>query len=272
MAFPLLDYPTPYYLQILTIILVLFASAGLLYWINTNFNHKKYKNILLVCLWGFSAFFFYKIVDEFWFAPKKFESAKNIRYLQVIKKFTDIRDTQLAYKSIKGKYQNNWDSLIKFIELDSFILTEKKDSTVLDLEKTKLYNGVKMYNNIVITKNLDTVSVKDLLFGNDDRYKKMMYVYINPSTNKTYDWAKSKSITSKFELKAGLLPKGDDLFPVFEVRVHKDSILFDQNEDLLAQEKLVKSVDGVDGEFLIVGSMDEVKENGNWPKNYTKDQ
>ena len=53
--------------------------------------------------------------------------------------------------------------------------------------------------------------------------------------------------------------------PVFEVKVDKKIILYDQNEDLLKQEKETVSVDGVNGPSIILGSLSEVSTNGNWP-------
>ena len=50
--------------------------------------------------------------------------------------------------------------------------------------------------------------------------------------------------------------------------VKKNVILHDLDKDLLAQENQVVSVDGVNGDALKVGSMDEVKTIGNWPKTY----
>ena len=38
------------------------------------------------------------------------------------------------------------------------------------------------------------------------------------------------------------------------------------------RENLVQGVNGVNGNALKVGSMDEVNTNGNWPKNYKKNQ
>jgi hypothetical protein len=55
---------------------------------------------------------------------------------------------------------------------------------------------------------------------------------------------------------------------VFEASVKKDIILFDQDRDLVIPENQVQSVDGVNGDALKVGSMDEVKTIGNWPKTY----
>jgi len=58
---------------------------------------------------------------------------------------------------------------------------------------TKRYGGVKTYKDIVIVDTLGFVSVKDSLFGFDNRYETMMYVPF------------SKNDDTKFELKAGFL-------------------------------------------------------------------
>ena len=71
---------------------------------------------------------------------------------------------------------------------------------------------------------------------------------------------------AKFELKAG---KIDDI-PVFEASVDKAVVLHDQNKNLVANEKQVVSVDGVNGPKIAVGSMNEISTSGNWPKNFAK--
>jgi hypothetical protein len=76
----------------------------------------------------------------------------------------------------------------------------------------------------------------------------------------------------KFDLKAGVLEQNGVNIPVFEASVSKKILLFDQDENLVDLESEVKSVEGVNGPTLKVGSMDEVNTNGNWPKNYSKDQ
>ncbi|GAL70929.1 hypothetical protein [Jejuia pallidilutea] len=48
----------------------------------------------------------------------------------------------------------------------------------------------------------------------------------------------------------------------------KSVILFDQPKDLVMQENEVVSVEGVNGDEIKVGSMEEVKTIGNWPKTY----
>ena len=75
-------------------------------------------------------------------------------------------------------------------------------------------------------------------------------------------------VDEMFAIKADVINKNGYNVPVFEVSVSKDIILFDQNKDLLKQEKALKSVDGVNGPALVLGSMSEVSTNGNWPTTY----
>jgi len=76
----------------------------------------------------------------------------------------------------------------------------------------------------------------------------------------------------KFELKAGLLDQNGIKIPVFEASVSKKVLLFDQEKNFVDLESEVKSVEGVNGPSLKVGSMDEINTNGNWPKNYSTEQ
>ena len=246
-------------LQILSVILVLLVTAGLLYWINSDTFQNKHKKYILIFLWVFVAIYSYKTINSV-YEVIQFDDLKEVRYQKVIKNLIDIRDSELAHRSVKGQFQNNWDSLVKFIELDSFTLTQRRDSSILDKEMTKRYGGVKTYKDIVIVDTLGFVSVKDSLFGVDNRYTKMMFV---PG---------AEDEDTKFELRSGYIEQNGLDIPVFESKVKKSVILFDQNEDLIYKENLVQSVDGVNGSALRVGSMDEVNTNGNWPKNYTKNQ
>ena len=235
-----------------------FIAIGIVYYIKTRMQ-DKHKPYVLGSLWIliliFASLLFTSIYDEI-----KFDEVKNARYQVVIKNLKDIRDTQLAHRTVKGVFQNNWDSLVKFVEIDSFTITQRRDSSVLDKEMTKRYGGVKTYKDIVIVDTLGFVSVKDSLFGFDNRYKTMMYVPF------------SKNDDTKFELKAGFLNQNGIDIPVFEALVKKRVILHDQSLNLILKENQVQSVDGVNGTSLKIGSMDEVNTNGNWPKNYSKDK
>ena len=234
-----------------------FIAIGILFYVKTRMQ-DKHKPYVLGSLWVlillFASLLFKSIYDEI-----KFDEVKNARYQVVIKKLKDIRDTQLAHRTVKGVFQNNWDSLVKFVEIDSFTITQRRDSSVLDKEMTKRYGGVKTFKDIVIVDTLGFVSVKDSLFGFDDRYLNMMYVPF------------SKDDQTRFELQAGFLNQNGIDIPVFEAFVKKRIILYDQSLNLVLKENQVQSVDGVNGSSLKIGSMNEVNTNGNWPKNYSKD-
>lgn len=227
------------------------------YFIKNKMKDKD-KPILLGVLWTIIILFgflsFTSINNEI-----KFDEVKNGRYQIVIKNLKDIRDTQLAHRTVRGVFQDNWDSLVKFVEIDSFTITQRRDSSVLDKEMTKRYGGVKTYKDIVIVDTLGFISVKDSLFGFDDRYLGMMYVPF------------SKDDQTRFQLKAGFLNQNGIDIPVFEAFVKKRVILYDQSLNLVLKENQVQSVDGVNGSSLKIGSMNEVNTNGNWPKNYSKD-
>ena len=185
----------------------------------------------------------------------QFNQLKEKRYAVVIEKLKDIRDAELAHRTVKGNFTDNFDSLVHFIETAKFTITQRKDSTVIDEELTKRYGGVETTKDIVIIDTLGYVPVKDSLFKTDTRFRTMMNVPVGKPG-------------AKFDLKAGVL----DGIAVFEASVQKDILLFDQDKNLVSRENEVVSVEGVNGPTLKVGSMDEVNTNGNWPKNYSKEQ
>ena len=90
------------------------------------------------------------------------------------------------------------------------------------------------------------------LFGLNESYKMMAKIPI-------------EGTDSEFSIKSDIIDKNGYEVPVFEVKVKKDIVLFDQNKDLLDQENKVISVDGVNGAELVLGSMTEVSTSGNWP-------
>ncbi|TXE06491.1 hypothetical protein ES711_13325 [Gelidibacter salicanalis] len=238
---------------IIAIVIVILLTIGIV-WLIDKFVPKKIKPILHIVLWAAIAFLGYSTFMSV-YGEIEFNKRKDKSYAAVIEKLIDIRDSEMAYKQVNGKFTDSFDALVKFIDTAHYTITQRKDSTVFDAEATKKFGGVTMTKEIIIIDTLGTVSVKDSLFGADTRYKTMMNVPVGkPGT--------------KFTLKAGML----DNIPVFEASVDKSLILDGEDTNLVAKEKQVISVDGVNGPKLMVGSMDEVKTNGNWPKNYsTKD-
>ena len=237
---------------IIAIVIVILLTIGLV-WVIDKFVPKKLKPVLNIALWLLIIFLGYKTYMSV-YGEIQFNQLKEKRYALVIEKLKDIRDAELAHKTVTGQFTDSFDGLIKFVENGKFTITQRRTETVKDEALSRSF-GVDMFKEIVVIDTLGFVSVKDSLFKNSDRYKTMMDVPVGePGT--------------KFTLKAGKL---DDI-PVFEASVEKSKLLFDQDKNLVDKENQVISVDGVNGPTLKVGSMDEVNTNGNWPKNYSKEQ
>ncbi|QQY81502.1 hypothetical protein JJL45_11255 [Tamlana sp. s12] len=237
---------------ILITVAVILLTIGLVKLID-KIIPSKLKPVLTIALWiliGYLGYLTYMSIYE----PIQFNKVKNKRYVQVIESLKDIRDAELAHRQVTGKFEGDFNKLIKFIDTAKYTITQRRDSTILDEEKTKLY-GVDSYKEIVVIDTLGFVSVKDSLFKSSNRYKTMMDVPVGkPGT--------------KFNLQAGFIEQNKINIPVFEASVKKRDLLFDQSNDLIIQENQVISVDGVNGDALKVGSMNEVKTTGNWPKTY----
>ncbi|NNF82832.1 MAG: hypothetical protein HKO96_09140 [Flavobacteriaceae bacterium] len=220
-----------------------------------KFVPKKVKPLILLGLWILIAFLAYKTFMSV-YGEIQFNKVKNERYAIVIDNLIDIRDSQLAHRTVTGKFANNWDGLVRFLDTAQFTITQRRDTSILDEEATRRFGGVPTFKDIVVIDTLDFVKVKDSLFGADDRYKTMMNLPVGQTD-------------AKFELKSGVIDQNGLNIPVFEVRAPKKLILNDQDPYLIAKENEVVSVDGVNGDAIKVGSMDEVNTNGNWPKNYS---
>jgi hypothetical protein len=210
------------------------------------------KIVIRIVLWVFIGVLGY-LTYQAVYGPVEFNKIRDRRYIDVVKKMKDIRDLQLAHRDIEGNYGSNFDDLLKFVDTAQFVITQRRDTTFLDEEYRKIY-GVDKYKEDVVIDTLSFASVKDSIFGSSDRYRDIMYI---PHTEK-----------KKFEMSAGYIEENGNKIPVFEVKASKDVILADQNADLVVQEKQIKSVDGVDGAYIQVGSMKQLNTNGNWPKNF----
>ena len=202
-----------------------------------------------VILWVASIFFAYKIYDSI-NGPLQFNQKKNERYATVIDRLKDIRSAQIAYKDVKGVFSNNFDSLIEFVDKGHFTLIEKRDSSFLEYDR--IYR-IDMLREVVVVDTLGTVEVKDSLFKNSDEYKEMAFIPINGVNGQ------------KFEIASKVIDKNGYKVPVFQVKVKKSVILFDQNKDLIKQENETIAVDGVNGPEIVLGSLTTVSTNGNWP-------
>ncbi|MDN3493684.1 hypothetical protein [Winogradskyella bathintestinalis] len=235
---------------IIAIVVIIVLTIGIV-WLIDKFVPRKIKPVINILLWALIIFLGYMTYMSV-YKEIQFNTLKEKRFAVVIDRLIDIRDAQLAYKDVNGTYTDSFDKLIKFVETGKVPITQRRDTLVLDEERTKAFGGVETMKTETLIDTLSYYSVKDSIFGGSDRYKNMMNVGVGKEG-------------ATFEMKAGKL----DEFSVFEASVDKAVILDDQEKYLIEKEKQVVSVDGVNGPSLKVGSMDEVFTKGNWPKSYT---
>jgi len=209
------------------------------------------KTGIQIGLWIISIFFAFMIYKSI-SAPITFDKIKKERYKAVIEKLKDIRDVQEAHRVVKGKYASNFNDLIKFIEVGKFTVTQQRDSSYMEVDKTY---KIDVLREVRIIDTLGFVPIKDSLFGGSDRYKKIMDV----------PYAKNGE---KFTMSAKTHNANGFNATVFEAKVNKRVVLSDQPEDLIKREETLKSVEEVPGPEIIVGSLEEVSTSGNWPRIY----
>jgi len=208
--------------------------------------------VIQIVLWiliGLLSFMVYNSIMR----PVRFNKVKEERYAQVIENLKDIRQAQLAHKTVIGKFEKNPEKLIAFLDTAKFTLTQRRDSSFISYNKILKIDEPR---DTIVIDTLGYASVKDSLFKDSDRYRNMMKIAIDGVDEVTVD------------MDAGFIEKNDLQIAVFEAKVPKDKILKDQDRDLVLQEKEVRSVDGVNGTHLSVGSMTEVNTSGNWPTSY----
>ncbi|WP_299163414.1 hypothetical protein [uncultured Eudoraea sp.] len=211
------------------------------------------KTILQIVLWIICVGLGYLIYRSVT-GPIEFKKVKEERFSKVISNLKDIRDSQEAYRTVNGKFANDFNSLITFVDTGKYTITQQRDSSYMEFDKVY---GIDLLREVTIIDTLGFVSVKDSLFKGDDRYKSMMNV----------PYAQGGET---FEMKAEIVDKGGYKAPVFEAKVKKDIILYDQPRDLMARENAQISVEEVNGPEIRVGSLTDVSTNGNWPPIYDK--
>lgn len=211
------------------------------------------KIVIQLVLWALSILFGFMIYNSV-NAPIKFNKVKQERFAKVVASLKDIRNAQEAYKTVNGRFANDFNTLVSFVDTGKYTITQQRDSSYMEFDKAY---GIDMLREVKIIDTLGFVSVKDSLFKKDDRYKTMMNVPF--ATN-----------GEKFEMKAAIVDKGGYKASVFEAKVKKDVILYDQPKDLLAKENAAINVEEVNGSEIKVGSLNDVSTSGNWPPIYDK--
>ncbi len=233
-------------------ILIIIAGivvTGFLAYAIVNYIPRKFHWLISIVLIGSAVLLVYKINFEIG-KPIKFNKEKKVKYAKVIEKMKILRDAEVAHKKVTGNYTSNGENLIKFIDTAQFALTQ-----IRNVPKTiHLGGGI---TKEIEERVVDTIGYEDVrasFVGRD--YQNMMQI---PGTDQN------------FVIEIGEVEKIIGLkAPVFEIKVNKGLILKGMDMNLVKQEKEAIGGEEVRGEFIRVGSLGEVSEDGNWPPFYDK--
>ena len=231
---------------ILIIILSIIAVGFIAYAIIKYLPLDK-QWILSAFLWLAIAFLGFKIYDGI-MSPINFDQEKIIRYKKVIHNLKMIRDAEVAFYQVKGRYTDNEQELVNFVENGKLALTESK----YVVQKKKIGGGIVVDVDVKVTDTIGYEEIKKSFEGRD--YKNMFNV---PGTD------------VKFQISLAMVEKVAGLMsPTFEVKVDKGIVLQGMDKHLVQQEKIAFGGEQIRGEFVSVGSIEEVSTSGNWPPFY----
>lgn len=216
-------------------------------------NYLTMKKVLTAVLWIVSILLGYLIYQSI-MAPIEFNKTREERFTAVIERLKEIKVAQEAYKTVNGKYAGDFEGLVQFIDTAEFTITQQRDSSFM--RYNRVYR-IDMQVDTIVIDTLGRVSIKDSLFKNSMSYKELMNVPYGQNGE-------------TFELKAEIITKGNFQVPVFMALVKKDVVLYDQPEDLRLKENTHNSIEEVNGNQIVVGSLTEVSTSGNWPSIYDK--
>jgi len=210
-------------------------------------NLRWIPSILLLALAIFLGFQIYGGIME----PIKFNEQKVVKYAKVVNSLKIIRDAEVKYYEVYGKYTKDKAGLIQFIDTAQLALTETK--TIV--EQVNKGGGIIVDEEKRVT---DTIGYEPVIkYFRDRDYKTMFNVPGVPNT--------------EFELEIGEVEKVPGLMqPTFRARTPKRGILDGMNESLVKQELEAIETDQIKGEYVSVGSLEEVTTGGNWPPSYDR--
>jgi hypothetical protein len=183
--------------------------------------------------------------------PIKFNEEKIEKFSVVVDNLKIIRDAEVKYYEVNSQYTNDKAGLINFINTARLAITETK--TIV--EKINKGGGIIIDEEKKVT---DTIGYEPVLkYFKDRNFKDMFKV---PGTDGV-----------EFEIEIGSVEKVPGLVvATFRARTPKKGILVGMNESLLKQEIEAVENDQIKGEFVSVGSLEEVTTGGNWPPAYDK--
>jgi len=235
---------------LLGMILAAILVAVLIAIVIVRYLPLKFRWIASILLLVSAIFLGFKIYNGI-MEPINFNKDKVKRYSKVVENLKIIRDAEVKYYEANGKYTQDKTLLIKFI-----------DSAELALTVTKtIVETVNQGGNItaeVERRVIDTIGYEPVLKYFKNRNYKGMFVV--PGLKGT-----------EYELEVGTVEKVQGLVvPTFMAKTPKQALLAGMNKSLVKLELEIMDSDQIKGEYVSVGSLNEVTTAGNWPPSYDK--
>tara|TARA_R110002126_G_scaffold291495_1_gene453188 strand:- start:16827 stop:17552 length:726 start_codon:yes stop_codon:yes gene_type:complete len=186
--------------------------------------------------------------------PILFAEEKVKRYKPVVKSLKIVRDAEIKYYEVTGKYTKDKAGLIQFIDTAQLALTETK-TIVQTVNKGSKWAPIMVEEEVRVT---DTIGFEPVLkYFKDREYKTMFKV---PGVE-----------GAEFELETAEVEKVQGLIvPTFRARTSKEGVLKGLNKSLVKQELEAMESIQIKGEYVSVGSLEEVSTGGNWPPSYDR--
>ena len=205
------------------------------------------KKLLIQLVLVVMVFFLgYKVYDSI-MEPVRYKKSTSDREKIIIEKLNQIKELEIQYKKLNGKYSGSFDTLIDFYLNDQMPLVYKS-GTVPDTltEEQALNMGL-------ITRDTTFIAIKDTLLKDVEGFD-IHKISLVPFTHGKV----------KFELEVSTVKRANFDVPVFEVRSYKKDYLAEiKEQDLLQNDLLImKEDDKFPG--LKLGSLTEPSTDGNW--------
>ena len=208
----------------------------------------KAKNIAIILI-PLNIILFYFVYNSI-NSEVEFNKDAGSRIAENVQKLKDLRQVQVKYKQNKGKFADNFKSLIYFLENDSMAIVKATGET-----PDSLINGTQMSDELalelgLITRDTTYALAKETVF--DDAYmnsrKNEFPLDINKLTIIPYS-------NATYNIDAGQVEKGNVIVQVFEISSNYETVFsgLEAENRSYALEALLK-----------VGSMTEASLNGNW--------
>lgn len=185
--------------------------------------------------------------------PIRFQEQQKMRADAVVQRLIDIREAQVAYKSVYNKYTGSFDTLIAFIKSDSLPLV-KMEGRLTDSMLEAGITEIKALAMGIIKRDTIRISVKDSIFRSNYSLDSMAYV---PFLNGT----------KKFELATATVETASGVkVLVFEAKVANNVYLDGlDKQEIININDVTKKIDENRYCGLKVGSLTEANNNaGNW--------